>query len=625
VAEFPERAFKAFISYSTDPDYKISQRVESFVETFHRMKLPPGIKLSPVQVCRDGSDFSVQRTLKNSTSPTVVEDLIASYLAESEYLVLLCSTRTPASRFVDFEIRWFLEQRGPEFILLAVTEGNDPSAAPETVFPQAVLDAGLHLKPFYDLRRFHGRAAAGWRKVRDAEEELANLAAFLHGDTSGRLWPLWQREAIAKVRRQRLIFAVAAAALAGLAGVAFWQRSQAVEERDRAERALAESRARALVLAGEASIEKDPQLSLLLAIEGTLLAQASGGDAGVSVSSLLRRAVLAAPRRIGDDVRGIECFAIRPDGESVAVGTQKSGVFELSLKYGSVVGRYPSTQWVDTVDWSPDGKLLAVGSRDNTVTIWDTASRQIAETLRFENSPQSVHWRSAGHQLAIGLANANNSPTKVWDFFQKRELFEVPGMRAAWSPNGELLASGGGDGKIFLSTADGTRLAELPGHSRYVHKVVWHPGGRLFATASVDDTVMVWDAVSRALVKRLENEFALSAAWSPDGHALASGSGSRFVTVWETREYKAIFEIAQSATITGREIQESGAAGYVLDVSWSPDGKSFLVADREGGILVYAAILLHARSDSDWLATARAQLTRELTESEAQQYGLNRR
>lgn len=623
--ESKDRAFKAFISYSTDPDYKMSQRVESFVETFHRMKLPPGITLSPIQVCRDGSDFSVQRTLKNSTSPTVVEDLIVSYLAESEYLVLLCSSRTPASRFVNFEIRWFLEKRGPEFILLAVTEGGDPGAAPETVFPQAVLEAGLHRKPFYDLRGFNSSAAARWSKVRDPEEELANLAAFLHGDTSGRLLPIWQREAIRKIRRQRMIAALAATALAGLAGVAFWQRSLAVDARVRAERALAESRARALVLSGEANIEKDPQLSLILAIEAMDLARQGGGDASLSASSLLRRAVLATPRRIGNDIQGIECFAIRPGGEAIAVGTQDGGVFELSLRDGSLRGRYPSTEWIDSVDWSTDGDLLAAGARDSTVTIWNTASRQVMDTLRFDRSPQSVHWRKSARQLAIGLANADASPTRIWDVDQRRELFEVPGMRAAWSPNGELLASGGGDGKVFVSTADGTRLAELPGHSRYVHKVVWHPGGRLFATASVDDTVMVWDAAERKQVARLDNEFALSAAWSPDGHALASGSGSRFVTVWETPSFRKIFEITKSETITGQEIQGSGAAGYVLDVSWSPDGKDFLVADRESGILVYAAGLLYAHSDPDWLATARAQVQRALTPEEAREFGLEGR
>src|SRR5689334_13203548 len=105
--------FRAVISYSTDPDYHLSQRVESFIETFHRLKTPPGITLKAVQVCRDGSDFSIQRALKEASGSTegVVESLIETYLAESEYLVVLCSSQTPQSRYVGFEIDWFLKNK----------------------------------------------------------------------------------------------------------------------------------------------------------------------------------------------------------------------------------------------------------------------------------------------------------------------------------------------------------------------------------------------------------------------------------------------------------------------------------------------------------------------------------
>lgn len=399
------------------------------------------------------------------------------------------------------------------------------------------------------------------------------------------------------------------------------QRRAAVQAEHRATEALADARARELVLYAEATIETDPQLSLLLGIEAAEHARRTDGAALPSVMSLLQRAILATPWRLAAEASGVECFAINPKRPSIAIGTQYDGVLEVSLENGAVIRRFATSEWVDTVDFTSDGALIAAGSRDCRVRVWDVASGSEKNSLKLEFQPQSVHWQTGTRQLAVGLANGNASPTKVVDFENGRERFEVRGMRAAWSRDGSLLATGGGDGTVFLYTNAGRPLAEMPGHSRYVHKVVWRPDGRWFATASVDDLVIVWDAVERHALARLRNEFALSAAWSPDGSLLGSAGGNRFVTVWDPTTFQQVFRITSSETITGQIIRGSGAAGYVLDIAWAPDGRTFLVSDRESGVLAYSAGLFTSRTADDWLATARAQLQRELTTEERTRLG----
>lgn len=401
------------------------------------------------------------------------------------------------------------------------------------------------------------------------------------------------------------------------------QRNAAVRAEVRATQALAESRAREFVLGAEASIAENPQLSLHLGIAAAEAARgAPDGPVHDTVRSLLRRAVLATPRRLAADIRGVECFVIHPTRPTVVLGTQRDGAVEIALHDGAVQRTFASRDWVDTVDVSPDGRYLAAGSRDKRVVIWDMARGKKVETLRFNYAPQSVHWHPDGVRLAVGLANADDSRTKILDAMRTKEIAQVPGMRASWSPDGRILATGGGDGVVRMFADSGQQMGELPGHDRYVHKVAWRPGGRQFATASVDNTVMVWLVTGFRRVARLTNEFALSVAWSHDGRMLASGGGRRFVTVWDTQSFTERFRITGSTTLTGQDVDGTGAAGYVQDVAWHPDGDVFLVSDRQSGLLLYSPRLFESDTDDDWLATAREQLVGEMSEEDRRRYGL---
>ena len=196
------------------------------------------------------------------------------------------------------------------------------------------------------------------------------------------------------------------------------------------------------------------------------------------------------------------------------------------------------TDVVWSVAFSPDGQMLASGSWDQTVRLWDVETEQLLHTL-------------TGH---------TNDVTSV-----------------VFSPNGETLVSGSWDGTIRLWDPNtGTHKGTLTNHRGGIGTVVFSPDGKILASSSGDQTVRLWNTATWQVERTLTGHTSVVdvVAISPNGNILASGSRDQTIRLWNPNTGKLLH------TLTGH-------TSDITRMVFSPDGSTLASGGRDGTVILW--------------------------------------
>ncbi|PLN81768.1 WD40 repeat-like protein [Aspergillus taichungensis] len=193
---------------------------------------------------------------------------------------------------------------------------------------------------------------------------------------------------------------------------------------------------------------------------------------------------------------------------------------------------------VNAVAFSPDSKVLATGSRDKTIKLWDTNTGALQQTLKGHSSRvKAVAFSLDGQTLVSG---SEDNMINVWDTSAgavQHSFSDRSGKMTSMdiSPNGHLIAFGFNNGTIHLWDAN-TRVMRqtFKNHTGAMRAVSISPDGQLLVSSSHVGATKIWDISTGAIKDTLKGHFGgvLTVAFSPDGRLIAFGGSTLYL--WNT-------------------------------------------------------------------------------------------
>ena len=242
--------------------------------------------------------------------------------------------------------------------------------------------------------------------------------------------------------------------------------------------------------------------------------------------------------------------------------------------------------WIRCIAFSPDGSLLASGSSDGIVIVWEVETGDRLQTFQAHSS------------LVLAVAFSPNEPVlvssggdgiiKLWD------LSAVSGQRSAVSSHSKL-SSLSAQSATQHSTLNTQHLPIIPlsnlppllhslhGHQNWVRFLSFSPDGTLLASCSQDGTVKLWDmGLCSTVAQASDRANGVQEVLQPSMYVASNGGRERNAFVeaasvcLQTLRVQRPYENANITGVTGLTVAQKGTLKLLGAIEHSTDASMSL-------------------------------------------------
>lgn len=296
-----------------------------------------------------------------------------------------------------------------------------------------------------------------------------------------------------------------------------------------------------------------------------------------------------------------DSISFSPTGRFIALGF--FGVIRTwrmdSLEALSVI---EEDRYVSSVAYSPIKNILASGSFDGRVKIWDayfltrlqTLGQRVPEGVEDEIHPTSIAFNPIKDRIGVGFSDGL---IKIWNFSGEllstlaTGVVELGTVVVEYSPDGEFIAAGYRDRTIRIWQATSGELLYTLGQQEawppqggVIPDGIWSldysPDGQVIASGLLYGTIEIWDAATGVLLHTLEhihqNEgpSPVSVRYTPNGDFLVSAAGNT-IKIWRRLDYSLVNWF------------EGTLEGYLGGLEFSSDGRFFATTDSKQVVAIW--------------------------------------